>query len=179
LRRTGVCAASLAMLGALLILPIGSAALVGHSTSAGSVRPSVLGPCNVGSGPYRTAYDPVRHYVYVPNQGNGTITVLKGTCTLVGTITLPSGASPIDMAFDPQNNMVYATDDSLNAVYVISGTTVMSTITNPLLPSPWAILYDPGDNMMLVSTSYGSCSVVGIIGTTVVGQVGVGSFPVA
>jgi YVTN family beta-propeller protein len=165
--------------GMLGILPLGGATFLAGSSTSDSVRPNIIATCAAGSGPYFPAYDPVNHAVYVPNYASGNITVLKRTCSIAGTIHLPTGASPVAVAFDPANNDVYVTDDSLNQVYVISGQTIVATISGTQLPSPWAITWDPGDSMILVSNDYGAYDVVGIQGTTIVGTIGVGSFPTA
>jgi YVTN family beta-propeller protein len=103
--------------------------------------------------------------------------VLNGTCHLVGTITLPAGASPWAAAFDAANNMMYVSDDGLDHVYEISGLSIRHTISSSLLTDPGFLLWDPGDAVMLVENSYAADSVVGIQGTTVVGSVPVGLLP--
>ena len=172
-----VLAAALA-LAALLGVP-----LVQASHGAAPLRSAVVthppagSPCAAGSGPGFPGYDPVHHHVFVPNENSGNITVLNGTCHKVATITLPLGASPISAAFDPANDWMYVTDDGLNQVYAIAGITVKATITSPSIQAPRQIIWDPGDSMMLLTNDFGNFSVVGIIGTSVVGQVGVGSSP--
>jgi DNA-binding beta-propeller fold protein YncE len=177
-RRT-VLAASLVIVTLLALVPVVASS---HSTGslhavAAGPHPSATGICAVGSGPGFPGYDPVRHYVYVPNQASGNISVLSGTCTHVGTITLPLGASPISAAFNPSTNTMYVTDDGLNQVYVILGLTVLHTLTSSLITAPREIIYDPGDAMMLLTNDFSTYSVVGIQGSSVVGMVGVGSYP--
>ncbi|MGC2289148.1 MAG: YncE family protein [Thermoplasmata archaeon] len=148
------------------------------SAAAKATKVTKHSTCTVGNGPALSGYDPVTHTVYVPNQGSGTITVLKGTCTVAGTIALPAGAAPSAAAFDPQNNYVYVTDKALDHVYQISGTTIKATISSALFDGPFGIAYDPGNasGYMLVSNLYGT-TVVGISGTTVRGPIPVGLGP--
>ncbi|MFI5417782.1 MAG: YncE family protein [Candidatus Lutacidiplasmatales archaeon] len=147
-----------------------------HPVSGTIVHGPISGPCAVGTKPVRPGFDPVNHYVYVPNYGSANITVLSGTCTLVGTITLPSGSQPVSAAFDPADNEMYVTDLNLNVVYVISGTTVVSTITNTAFAALESIIWDPGDNLMLITDAYAD-AVFAISGTAVIGNVSVGSSP--
>jgi DNA-binding beta-propeller fold protein YncE len=146
---------------------------------AASVTPVVThGPlaCAVGTGPLVPAFDPVTREMYVPNNGGGNITVLNGTCHVVGTILLPTGNGPVAAAFDPATDKMYVTDDYLDQVYVILGMTVQHTIRSSLLNSPYDLLWDPGDGVMLVSNTGGD-TVVAIAGTSVLGAVTVGSDP--
>jgi YVTN family beta-propeller protein len=101
--------------------------------------------CGVGAYPGFPGYDPVTHYLYVPDLNNGNVTVLNHTCSIVGTVFLPVGAEPVQAAFDPSNNLMYVTDGALNAVYGISGLTLVSTWTAHKyhLNAPWGIVYDP------------------------------------
>jgi DNA-binding beta-propeller fold protein YncE len=178
IRRSTVMLAILAV-GALTLLPLVSAQVAGgHSVGGASgviASPSVT--CATGSGPYYPGYDPVNHDLYVPNDGAGTITVLNRTCHLVGTITLPSGASPEAATFNPASDRMYVTDDSLDFVYVINGLKVTQTISNTLLTDPISLIWDPGDSMILVTNSYAGFDVVAIRGSSVLGSVPVGIFP--
>jgi YVTN family beta-propeller protein len=109
--------------------------------------------CTVGTDPEYSGYDPVTHEIYVPNELAGNISVLKGMCTLIGTITLPPGSEPFQAAFDPANNDMYVTDLALDQVYQISGLTVTATITGFSIPQ--GITFDPGDNLLVVTDAGG------------------------
>lgn len=169
---------AVAAAGVLLAAPLVSAQLA-HRWAPAPSGGVYAGPttCATGSSPYNPAYDPVTHTIYVPNLGGASVTVLNDTCTLVGTVSLPTGAAPEAAAFDPANNEVYVTDDSLNHVYAIQGLKVLHTISNVLLTDPIDILWDPGDNLMLVTNSYAGFDVVGIHGSSVAGAIAVGSDP--
>src|ERR1700691_1371395 len=82
-------------IGALLFLTL----LPGTMAAQPPARASPTS-CTVGKGPEFPGYDPVSHRIYVPDGLNGTITVLKNTCTTVATINLPGGAYPVMAAFD-------------------------------------------------------------------------------
>ena len=169
--------AGLAVVVAALFLIAPALAATVTPVAKGATPNSPGGPCATGNLPGWPAWNPVKHWMYIPNEFSGNITVLSGTCHLVGTITLPLGAEPIAMAFDPANNWMYVTDDGLNAVYGISGLTVKVTITSPLITAPIQIIWDPGDSMLLLTNDYGSFSVTGIQANVVVGSVGVGDTP--
>lgn len=188
--KTGAMLATVAAIAValLMIVPAGSLAHPGlavaarvsaASTPIGALERAKPKSCTVGSGPDRAAYDPVTHTMYVPNTGSGTITVLKGACTLVGTISLPTGAYPVMAAFDPGNNYIYVTDQHLSQVYEISGTTVLATITSALFFDPDGIAFDAGflGPPEMIVTNWASTTIVGISGTTVSGTATVGAAP--
>ena len=131
----------------LAVLPTASLAARPGLQSAATFDSS----CAVGEQPFMAGYDPVSHETYVPNLDSGNITVLSGTCTVAGTITLPSGAGPAAAVFDPSDNDMFVTDYLLNQIYVISGLKVVNTIQNYptgvalFLDEPWAIAYVPAD----------------------------------
>jgi len=167
---TAVIGAALVM----LLLPIASA--------AGQVVKATPPKCSVGTNPWAPAYDPVDHEVYVPNFGTadvtGSVTVLKGTCTVAKTITLPSGSNPSAAAFDPMNNDVYVTDMSLNQVYVISGTKIVTTITDPSFDGPRGIVFDPlGPAMCVTNYLNDTVSVISAF-NTVAFAIPVGNGPI-
>jgi len=99
--------------------------------------------CPTGISPEYVAYDPVSKYFYVSNVGSGSISVYKGTCTLVTTITLAAGAAPRGSAYDPSNIYIFVADEALSQVYVISGTTIIQTITSGTFSLPWGVAFDP------------------------------------
>ncbi|HEV2317688.1 MAG TPA: YncE family protein [Thermoplasmata archaeon] len=117
--------------------------------------------CATGSNPSDPAYDPVHHYIYVPDYFSNEIQVYKGTCTLVHTFVFGNSSTPNMAAFDPQNNFVYVTDTTLNCVYALRGTSLIGTITG--FSGPVGIAFDPGDGIMLV-TNYYSTNVTEISG---------------
>ena len=172
--------------GALLVM-----AMLPAAASTGRFeRQAVLAPadptCFTGDTPRDPGYDPVTHRMYVPNEGypgktNGApnITVFSGTCNLVGTISLPSGAIPIQAAFDPEDDNMYVTDYGLNQVYDIIGTSIVYTWTNPEgcnFDGPMGIAYDPettnmevvnylGDDLTDISPLDGGCGIGATVGT--------------
>jgi len=99
--------------------------------------------CSAGTNAEFTAYDPVTKAYYVTNPYSSNISVFKGTCAQLGTITLPAGAQPRGIAYNPATNKIYVADYSLNQVYVIVGTHVKQTLTSPALDAPFGIAYDP------------------------------------
>lgn len=156
-------------LGALLLL-----ALAPSTVAAPSPPTTNPTKCVTGSEPEFPGYDPVTHEVYVPNALSSNITVLSGTCTYAGSISLPAGAFPVMAAFDPQNNHMYVTDNLLNQVYDISGTKIVATITG--FDSPWGLAWDPGDSVMLVGNLF-SNNVTGVRAGSILLNLSVGSGP--
>ena len=152
---------------AVVVLLLTPSALVSGLTPATdtSAASSSVKHCAVGANPAFPAYDPVNRYIYVPDTGGASITIVKSTCTVVASIALPSGAKPFSAAFDPQDNFVYVTDFNLSLVYVISGTTWVATINGGWFDFPIGIVYDPAAAGMLV-TNFDSENVTEILGTS-------------
>jgi DNA-binding beta-propeller fold protein YncE len=138
----------------------------------------VLSQCRAGTFPGQPAYDPVNHFVYVPNGGSANISVIASPCTLHATISLPVNAQPLVAAFCPQNNEIYVVDENLNQVYVISGTTVVATVGGGHFNAPTTVTWDPGDSVMLVA-NFGWSNLTAISGTSIAGYIAVGSQPSA
>lgn len=130
----------------------------------------------VGEGPNRAAYDPVNHDLYVPETGAQQVQVFNAKNKLVGTVPLPSESFPGQAAFDSQNDLIYVTGESSNDVYAISGTTLVATISSPLLNGPYGITFDPGDSVMGVVDQDGD-NVSWILGTEVIANTPVGTEP--
>jgi YVTN family beta-propeller protein len=176
IRRTGWVAGGTALMvvAVMVLSATGAAAAVPRPL----VATSPLASCSVDNGSQYPAYDPVNHYVYVPDELSGKVTVLSGKCTVKATISLPSGASPIAAAFFPANNGIYVTDGALNQVYEIQGTKVVGTMTDSSFQSPWAILYDPAADVLVVTNSAsGTVSWMNAYG--VFGFQGVGADPLS
>jgi DNA-binding beta-propeller fold protein YncE len=167
--------------GLLMVVPsVGGTPI--HPPSSGRTA-SVPSPsvshdtsCAVGSGPHFDAYDPVNHYVYVPNSGSSNLSILGALCHVVATVAFPSGAAPYTAAFNPTNDLVYVTDNALDQVYVISGTKLLQTLTSAKFLGPNGIAFDPGDALMAVANR-ASDTVTFISGTTVEGTRTVGVAP--
>ncbi len=134
------------------------------SSAAEPTAPKVVASCGVGKGPMGVAYDPADKDVYVANSNlltgwpphhHGTISVIEPGCKVVHTITLPAGSCPYGLAYDPENQWMYAIDSCLPFVYIISGTEIIHRIqfggpTNPF-GGELSIAYDPLTGDILVS----------------------------
>jgi len=132
--------------------------------------------CAAGEDPAYEAYDPVNHFVYVPDPGTNSLYILNGACHLEGSVTWSSAAQPFAAGFNPTNNMVYVTDGALNQVYVISGLLPIATITSSAFSTPAGVAFDPGNAVMAVANT-GSNTVTFISGMTTDGTTTVGSEP--
>ena len=95
------------------------------------------------------------------------------------TIALPSGGVPSAVAFDPQDNDMYVSDFSGNAVDVIHGTTVVTTLAGlGWFSGPSGVDFDPGEGEMFVA-NWGVSNITAIRGTTISGSIPVGLDPEA
>ena len=112
-------------------------------------------PITVGTEPLGIAYNPSNGYMYVSNNGGGTgttVSVISGNTIIGSPITV--GTGPSEIAYNPSNGYMYVTDQlGGGAVSIISGTTVIATVTGP--PQPIGIAYDPSNGYMYV-TNWGS-----------------------
>jgi DNA-binding beta-propeller fold protein YncE len=163
--------------------------IVPSFSHAASVSPaSMIGverirTCPTSEYPEYPAYDPVNHWVYVPEFGAfGTtpqpnVLILDNGCRVVGTVELPKQSAPTWAVFDPSNGDVYVTDQDFSQIYVISGDTLVQTITSPLFNFTYGIVWDPAAKLLLAA-SFMANRVVAISGYSVVGAVAVGTFPI-
>jgi|HubBroStandDraft_1064217.scaffolds.fasta_scaffold00229_15 YVTN family beta-propeller protein len=123
-----------------------------------SVGVEVVGVVPVGSYPMGLAYDPLDQSIYVADWGDGTVDVINGTTSAVGSIDL--GGQPISIAFDSHNGDVYVANWN-TSVEVINGTTnaIVKVITTGIGGSNGAgstdgIVFDSGTNQIFVANSY-------------------------
>lgn len=179
LRKRLTKSASAVTAGAAMFALITAALMSMPSGAASAVHPSsgpITAQCGVGYFPSFPAYDPANHLIYVPNQGSGNISVIQSPCKVVATISLPSGAAPIQAAFSPANDAIYVVDNSLQQVYVIEKYHVVATINGGHFSYPTAIGWDPGDSIMLVA-NFGWSNVTTIFNQSVSGSIATGSQP--
>ncbi|HZY69642.1 MAG TPA: YncE family protein [Thermoplasmata archaeon] len=112
--------------------------------------------------------------IYVPNLYGSSVSVINGTCGVVGTIALPIGSKPYAAAYDPPNKDIYVTDGAHPVVYVIHNLTRIHVIHNASFTGgTWSIAWDPSANMMLCVALHGL--LVGISGTSINGSIHVGN----
>lgn len=143
-------------LGAVAALAIVAVLLLDPASAGSASSSNSAASCSTGAGNSTivasdgVAWDPIDHRVYVSNAAAGTISVLKGACTIVATIRLPKGATPEAAIFDPHYGRVFITDFGLNQIYEVSGPKVVATITGKL-SGPIAIVYDPDATVLLVA----------------------------
>lgn len=152
------------------------------SISIHPAAPALAGTnCTVGFYPYFPAYDPSNHLIYVPNAYSSSISIINGTCGVVGSIALPKGSEPTYAAYDPANRDIYVTDGAQSSssyanrnVFVIHNLTLVHTIHNSAFNgATFAIAWDPSANLMLCVSGHGL--LVGISGTKINGSIHIGS----
>lgn len=129
--------------------------------------------CMVGKSPDFPAYDPANRLIYVPNTFSSNVSVINGTCGIVGSIALPKGSNPIAAAYDPLDRDVYVTDNSVYDVYVIHNLSLVHTIHKYIFNGGTsAVAWDPSANLILCVSRY---AIVGISGTTINGSTKIGN----
>lgn len=143
-------------------------------TSVRSASSAIAGTnCTVGSYATHPAYDPANRLIYVPNHYSSNVSVINGTCGVVGSVSLPSGSKPWAAAYNPLNKDVYVTDALNSAVYVIHNLTRVHVIRNSsFTPGILTIAWDPSAKLMLCVNRHGL--LVGINGASISGSIHVG-----
>jgi YVTN family beta-propeller protein len=161
---------------------------------------TLLGSIPVGDGPAQMYYDQTANLLYVTVSGayGGGPIGIATTLAVVDPATnkvaqdITVGGSPIGIARDSSNGLLYVTNYGNNSLSVVNPTTGNVTATIPLGPYPprinsgpypTGIDYDPHNNMIYVSNQYGlNNGTVSIINPTtgsVVQTLSVGKRPMA
>jgi YVTN family beta-propeller protein len=102
----------------------------------------------VGSGPIGFIYDNSTGDVYVVNEGDTTLSVIRDTSNIANVIL---GFTPRFGVYNPSNGFVYVPDEDGHGVAIISGTTVVTNVVTG--PSPDAIFFNPANNYIYVSNA--------------------------
>lgn len=121
----------------------------------------------VGGYPVGLVYDSQNNNIYVANNANDSLDVISGsTLQQIARIPgegnyqggSPSAGLPYAIAYDPNNNLVYFTNNDSNRISVIDTSTnsIIQNVTVGQFPS--GITYDPSTKEILV-TNWGSGSV--------------------
>src|SRR5205807_10089125 len=98
-----------------------------NADSAGKCKPTNA-TIPVGKLPYLLGLNTQTNKIYVPNNGDGAISVIDGgTNTVTNTITV--GGSPFGVAVNPVTNTIYVANYD-HATVVIDGAT--NTVTNSI-----------------------------------------------
>ena len=124
--------------------------------------------------PEGATYDPLNHYVYVPEYGGKNVTVIKGQ-SIIASVDVGRDSAPIGAVFDSTNGYVYVADAGTDSVSVINGTRVIASIhvgTDPFPPC-----FDPANGFVYVP-NYVADTVSVIRGLSLAATVTVGSFPI-
>src|SRR5215217_975551 len=92
-------------------------------------------------------------FMYVVNQGTGSVTVLNTISNTVVGSPIRVGENPVAIAFDPVHNRMYVANEFSNTISVINITT--NTVVGSPIPdgrnNPVAIAFDPVHNRMYVT----------------------------
>jgi YVTN family beta-propeller protein len=105
------------------------------------------------------AVDPQNGWLYIPEAGTSTVTVVDNT-TLVANVSV--GASPVDALYDPADSMMYVSDQQGYAVSVLNLTTVVAQPTVGIYPI--AMTFDPIDRQVFVANlGESTVSILGLV----------------
>jgi YVTN family beta-propeller protein len=128
------------------------------------------------NGPYSGVYDPVSNLVYFTDYNTGSVSIVSPiTDALVGSVSLGPGSFPTNLTVNQNNGTVYVVESHQNAIALISGTYLLSTIKlgTSLLPViPYGISYNPSTNTVYVSGEKSSSFVILNISATACTEVG-------
>jgi YVTN family beta-propeller protein len=120
---------------------------------------TVIATVQVGSGPTGVRVNSTANLIYVANLSSGTISVIDGNSnTVTDTFTLPQGASPGNIGWDPITNRLFVTDGFNKVVYVVDASTgsLLKTITGGKVPfkSPTNVaMFQPGKSVLISDLS--------------------------
>lgn len=161
--------------------------------STDTVVLNITGPSFSNGNPVASVYDPANHRLYVPVQGANDVALIDTlNQSLVGSIPLPSGVSPVGAAIDSSHGLLYVAGQSgclpCSGSVVVVNTSTNGVVTSiPLSFPPTSLTYDSSNREVYVtgSTSYANYTnpatgVVTLINTTsdsVVGEIGAGQSP--
>lgn len=124
-------------------------------------------------------FDPANGYIYVANEGSGSVSVIDGSTNQVIN-TIIGVADPVQLAYDSANEDIYVAGHSANVVSIIDSRTnaLIGTVTG--LPDPTGVGYDSANGNVYVGNQ-GSNFVSIISGQTnkVIDTVTVGNGPVS
>jgi DNA-binding beta-propeller fold protein YncE len=161
-------------------------------------------PIRVGDGPYKLAYDPDNHEVYVVNCGNLLCSPARGSVSVIPTTgphansvvkTISVGYVPYDIAYDPINHRMYVTNrdsphnqyGSVSVIDPTSNTVIADRMTGS--SNATDIAYDPvhhrmyithnHDNVYLNGTNAGDVTIIdtNAFNTPPIGPIQVGPDP--
>ena len=127
---------------------------------------------SANSNPCAIAYNPNNGYLYVTNRvdsDSGTVTIIDTDIPTYTQVATPVvGRKPTGIAFNPNDGCVYVAMNNTspgNVVKVISGTTIIDTITDGNLDWPAHIAVKEASNLLYVTNS-GANTVSVISGAT-------------
>lgn len=188
---------------AMYVLNSGSNATCPSTGSVSTIKISTLVVNNtscVGHNPIALAQAPPSGYIYVINQGDGTVSVFNpGGPSIVGTITSANGLgqNPVSVTASLDGNWIFVVTqgDGVNpgALDIISSTATTVAASVPLGVGPTFSLIDTNLNRLyVVNTGDNTVSVfdssnvnisnsppINLLGTTAVGTMPIGLTPLA
>ena len=187
---TGLSASTVSELGSLVAtISVGTAgpAAAAYDPASGEVYTAeygtgtvsvfsgtqLVGTISVGSYPTALAYDSADGYVYVVNEGSETVSILSGS-TVVGNLYTAqyNVLSPGSITYDSATGEIYVIGEtSATNIIVISGTSVVGTIFDPL-GTMGCIQYDPSDGYLYVANYTGAVAVYS--GTSLIATINTG-----
>ncbi len=149
---------------AIVFDPVNCDMYVANGDNGLGTTVSVIYACTVVIGAYLTlsgfsdpvaeAFDSANEQVYVVNEKGDTVTVLRGSSSIVTNLGNISGlgSSPQGIAYDSANGDLYVTNSASNNVSVISGRT--DTVVGVLStgPSPIGVMVVPADGDLYITT---------------------------
>jgi YVTN family beta-propeller protein len=121
------------------------------------------------------AYDPANDDVYLAAFGANSVYVINASSNQLAKV-VPAGTDSIDVAYDPSDADVYVTNWWSSNVTILSGgsNTLLATVNVPA--TPYGIAYDSANGEVLLVDS-GMNALTAISGTTLAGELPIGSFP--
>ncbi|WP_051692062.1 cadherin-like beta sandwich domain-containing protein, partial [Pedobacter borealis] len=117
-------------------------------------------------------------FLYIPNSGDGTVSVVNTATNLV-TATIGVGGSPKGVSVSPDGSTVYVTNSDDGTVSVINSATNTVTATINVGMSPNGVAVSPdGSKVYVTNYNGGTISVINAATNTVTATINVGDGPI-
>ncbi len=129
---------------------------------SGALQPLSGSPFTAGSNPVSVVADPIANFIYVANQGDGTVWAysfdpISGPLTVVGGSPFTAGASPAAVTVDTFGRFVYVANkaDGTISAYQISGGVLRAIAASPFAAGsgPSALIVDNLGKFLYVANS--------------------------
>jgi len=146
-----------------------------------NIATNAEGPCvSVGTSPEGIGVNSGLGEIFVANNGDNTVSVLKAGTLATVNLALPVGAGPMNVAVDPNTFTVFVTDNSANTISIIQpqSASTFAVTTATVGFEPVGVAVNPlTDNVFVTNSGTGTVSVLDGISYATLHTITVGGSP--